>query len=627
MSFYSREILKDSPAVWYRFTESSGTSAADSSGFNRTGTYSGPISYRQGSLLGLGDTASQSFLVTTTVSDVAVPVSGLASAAFSCEIWAKFTGGSPYNAYATTYGTSATNNSFVLRYDGSTTGKWLTGLGAANVTSSVSVIQNTIYHVVVTFDGANLIIYVNGSNTGSTTASALASISSGMWIASFLHASNSWTGDLAEWAWYNSALSSARVLAHYRAAADSGDLSSGGGITAAHGQAASTAGLQASHLLGGAVHGQAGSTTTLGISRFLGAAVHGQGTVSTPTLWTFPARPVGRGGFRDFAAGTLQSGVTAAATAIPLQTRQGLNFPSPPFFASLESEGLLVTGVAGDTLTVVRGLEGSASTSHSPGTILASTPAARDLDHLWWNLPDRYDANVPPAARNATASSYDDEFEGTGLGWTNVPGSGVITCNSPRSYLTIVGSTAASHVSKPLPSPGSSALLVSAPLTAAGPLAAGSAWQAWLAVGDGTTFGVSTTLRGIGIGTDGVTRALGVQQPLVTAGQLTLAVPRRLGLLLGVQPSNSISGAATVLATLPYSAAYHQVALLWYQGTLWVLVGGAANTWSVVTAIPLATAPASAGLLLVAPTAAATLAADWFRVQTAAVPPISVRFS
>ena len=73
---------------------------------------------------------------------------------------------------------------------------------------------NTAYHVVGTYDGSNLRIYVNGDLKGTQQRSG--AIVDGAGNLS-IGGSSWWNGTLDEVAFYNTALSSTQVRDHYNA--------------------------------------------------------------------------------------------------------------------------------------------------------------------------------------------------------------------------------------------------------------------------------------------------------------------------------------------------------------------------------------------------------------------------
>lgn len=82
------------------------------------------------------------------------------------------------------------------------------------------------------------------------------------------------------------------------------------------------------------------------------------------------------------AAATLSAGVTSAATTIQVSATTG--WPAAPFILALDAgaasqELVLVTNVAGTTLTVTRGYDSTVAAAHDAGAVIEHSHAAIDL--------------------------------------------------------------------------------------------------------------------------------------------------------------------------------------------------------------------------------------------------------
>jgi hypothetical protein len=84
------------------------------------------------------------------------------------------------------------------------------------LSGATTLLSNTWYHLVVTFDGATIKIYVNGVLDGSTAApgSLTWPAASTMNIGRYIDGSRHFVGKLDEVAIYTTALTAAQVLAH-----------------------------------------------------------------------------------------------------------------------------------------------------------------------------------------------------------------------------------------------------------------------------------------------------------------------------------------------------------------------------------------------------------------------------
>jgi Concanavalin A-like lectin/glucanases superfamily/Glucose / Sorbosone dehydrogenase len=221
---YRDAILADSPRAYWRLAEASGTSAADSSGNNRTGTYlNTPALSQPGALAGDANTA-----VGFNGSDEYVNVpynAALNPAAFTVEAWANVTGGAGTFRSLVTSRDYAPGNArgFVLYAAPDNTWQFWTGSGDWNVVYGPPVVLNQWTHLVGTYDGTTARLYVNGILAASKTMGYLANAQRPLRIAtgkSEAAAQYFLPGRVDEVAVYGSALSAARVQAHFAAAGD-----------------------------------------------------------------------------------------------------------------------------------------------------------------------------------------------------------------------------------------------------------------------------------------------------------------------------------------------------------------------------------------------------------------------
>jgi hypothetical protein len=104
---------------------------------------------------------------------------------------------------------------------------------------------------------------------------------------------------------------------------------------------------------------------------------------------------------------TLSSGIDADDTSLSVSS--AANFPtSPQFRIRIEDELLLVTGVAGTTFTVTRGIEGSTATTHAADVDVTQVITKQALINLV-----QYYSKPPQDRAPAIAGDYDEEFDGT----------------------------------------------------------------------------------------------------------------------------------------------------------------------------------------------------------------------
>jgi hypothetical protein len=215
---YKSVILEDSPVLYYRLGEASGTSAADSSGHSLPGTYkNSPTLGVTGALVGDANTAvtlngTNQFIeransATLNVGDV-----------FTFEAWLKraenaraadvflYKEGTPQTAKFAVTGT----NRLQLRVPGVKT--------IVESTTEVKA-DGAWHHVVATKNGSAVHLYVDGVDvTGTVTNETCGNNTATLTIGAENAAEEFFKGSLDEVAIYPTALSETRVKAHYSAA-------------------------------------------------------------------------------------------------------------------------------------------------------------------------------------------------------------------------------------------------------------------------------------------------------------------------------------------------------------------------------------------------------------------------
>jgi PKD repeat protein len=224
---YSQTVLADSPAAYWRLGEASGTSAADSSGNGRTGSYvASPTLGAPGALsesnTAVGFNGSSQY--------VNVPyAAALNPAQFTVEAWAFITGGQGTHRSLVTSRNYSTNNArgFVLYAAADNTWQFWNGTGPGwGIVYGPPVTLNQWTHVVGTYDGTTMRLYVNGVLVASTAAGYVQNTQRPLRIASGATEKASpqfyLPGRVDEAAVYGSALSAARVQAHFAAASSGG---------------------------------------------------------------------------------------------------------------------------------------------------------------------------------------------------------------------------------------------------------------------------------------------------------------------------------------------------------------------------------------------------------------------
>lgn len=225
MREYRDVVLEDTPSLYLRLNEASGTLALDSSGNSRNGTYTGsPTLGSSGALRNDADTAA-TFSGTgqyVTLGDI---LDFAATAAFSLECWVK-----PNNDGAYTYQRLISKETS----DGSGRQGWTlwrnksnNNLGFErylNDASDAKTVSNVLpagawTHIVATYDGTNMRLYINGVVQGSPQASSKSLVNHGdaLRVGSDVYSDSDFGGRIDEVAVYDYALSATRALYHYQA--------------------------------------------------------------------------------------------------------------------------------------------------------------------------------------------------------------------------------------------------------------------------------------------------------------------------------------------------------------------------------------------------------------------------
>lgn len=213
---YASEVAADSPVLWWRFGESSGTTATDASGNGRHGTYNGSPTLGVTGLVTDGDTAVSFDGINDYVTYSGAVLAN--SSASTIEFWYDQAAADTGIAFRVT-GTSshqeaAISGSSVFEVNP-------TGTGSTSVTGVSGLTDGNRHHVVLTYDdvGDTVTVYVDGSSVGTSTVGGggrlinIDTVAFGATVGgtTFL------AGIFDEFAIYGTALSGARVSAHYAA--------------------------------------------------------------------------------------------------------------------------------------------------------------------------------------------------------------------------------------------------------------------------------------------------------------------------------------------------------------------------------------------------------------------------
>lgn len=449
---YSSEVLADSPLFWARLGEASGTTLTDSSGNGRNGIYANAMTLNQTGAITDGDKA-----ITPSSASSYGKVTGASwmnVTSWTAEIWVNRGASSSYGYSFTREAglgqTVASDYIWSIRVNSSGKAEVVIfkGGSAVFVTGSATLAANTWYHIAATLSGSTLTLYVNGVSAGSNSAGGTISTSSAtdMVVA---NVSTTGAGNLSsatpgyifdEAAFYGTALTSTRLLAHYNAgiaaAAITGSVSGSlphlTGSSAGTVSAPSFTGVVAATLppLSGAVAGTVDVPVYSGVVAptlppLTGSAA-GTYTPGTVTGVVAPTLPPLAG----TAAGTHTSNDQAGEVAATLPALTGSvvgDYTAPPSTGVVAGTLPPLTGtVAGSILNPVTGTVGATlppltvlveAGSDRTGSVTATLPA------LSGSITGT--AGVAPEPIDDEASPVDDEDD-TGLPTLAIPPTGFV---------------------------------------------------------------------------------------------------------------------------------------------------------------------------------------------------------
>jgi hypothetical protein len=168
----------DSLLGYWKFDETSGTSAADSSGDGHTGTLTnGPTISTDVPTTTFTNVRSLSFDGTDDYADLGDTGARSGTAAFTISVWAKPTGGNTSAATVLGRGSTTSNKREYFLYWASTNSRFEFQRSDGSSFPTITTGTNTApsgswYHIVATYDGSTMSLYLNGV-LKATLASAL----------------------------------------------------------------------------------------------------------------------------------------------------------------------------------------------------------------------------------------------------------------------------------------------------------------------------------------------------------------------------------------------------------------------------------------------------------------------
>jgi alpha-N-arabinofuranosidase len=202
-------LCNNSPFGQWNFDETSGTTAADSSGNGHNGTLNTGASWTAS-----GKTGGAVKVNGTATGYVSLPfILNPASTPFTVSAFVKLDTVSPGKKQMIVSQTGSMGRSWLYR---SPTGNLASFIGDAETLSTGTIPTGTWTHVAVVYDGTTVQLYLNGKSDGSSTKVAESNTSSMLvGISKSLDPDNAWNGEIDDLLVYNSALGANDILNLY----------------------------------------------------------------------------------------------------------------------------------------------------------------------------------------------------------------------------------------------------------------------------------------------------------------------------------------------------------------------------------------------------------------------------
>lgn len=223
---YSSEVLADSPTLYAKLDDTSGTTCVDSSGTGLNGVYNGSPTLGVAALINAGSAVTfNGSSGSASFDEGAGTTLNCTTGVLTVEAWIKTSQSGSTNPQIVCADDSA--NRRFMQFRLSTTGKLefilLTSGGTAHVCDGTTTINDgASHHVVGTYDGTTMKVYVDGVQDGTLTVTFTPGNASPLFNIAQRRSSGSSTnffnGTIDEVAYYKAtALTSTRIAAHHSA--------------------------------------------------------------------------------------------------------------------------------------------------------------------------------------------------------------------------------------------------------------------------------------------------------------------------------------------------------------------------------------------------------------------------
>ena len=210
---YRDAVMADAPRAYWRLGEASGTSAADQTAFANTGAYQGSPALGQAGIVPVAQSTAVSLDGSNDSMRVASSAALNPSAALSLETWMR-----PSAMPSSTAALMRKDGQYMLRISssGAVSFRLWRGGATSEVTTPSGAVQVGLWaHVVATYDGTSMAVYVNGTVRATLAVAAAVDTGSAQLMLGTSGSSEWFRGRVDEVAVYGAALPGPRVLAHY----------------------------------------------------------------------------------------------------------------------------------------------------------------------------------------------------------------------------------------------------------------------------------------------------------------------------------------------------------------------------------------------------------------------------
>lgn len=213
---YQLQTLSDGPSVYLPLTDGSGSTKAVNAVGSGDGTAQGAVTFGQPGVI-VSDPSQTAAVLDGTSGYITTTAPGPSGNTFSVDGWANIAAGSPAGSRIVSTGTGTSGVEIYTAAGPAVTAAAGNGNTTATVTSPA--LTAGWHHIAVTYNGATLALYIDGAAAG--TASLTGPVTAGpgpVTIGRSYNTGSYLAGSIAHVAVYPTALSAARVAAHYNAA-------------------------------------------------------------------------------------------------------------------------------------------------------------------------------------------------------------------------------------------------------------------------------------------------------------------------------------------------------------------------------------------------------------------------